>query len=56
MAQDNQYGAPDIRGLQRLARASGLLYLVLAVFGMFSALTLESLVVHGDAASTTANI
>ncbi len=56
MALGYQYGAPDVLGLQRLARASGLLYLVLAVFGMFSALTLESLVVPGDAASTAANI
>ena len=32
-----------------LARVTGLLYLVLAVFGMFSAIMLESLVVPGDA-------
>jgi hypothetical protein len=56
MALGYQYGAPDVPGLQRLARASGLLYLVLAVFGLFSALTLQSLVVPGDAASTAANI
>ena len=31
----DRYGSPDILGLQHLARVSGLLYLVLAVFGMF---------------------
>ena|SRR5438067_2427075 len=56
MALGYQYGSPDVLGLQRLARASGLLYLVLAVFGMFSALTLESLVVPGDAVATAAGI
>src|SRR5688572_1362112 len=50
----DQDGSPDVLGVQRLARVSGLLYLVLAVFGMFSAITLESLVVPGDAATTAA--
>jgi len=31
------------RPIQRLARATGLLYLVLAVLGMYSAMALESL-------------
>ena len=52
----DQDGSPDVLGLQHLARVSGLLYLVLAVFGMFSAITLENLVVPGDAATTAANI
>jgi Domain of unknown function (DUF4386) len=42
--------------IQRLARATGLLYLVLAVFGMFSAMVLESLVVPDDARATAAGI
>jgi len=37
---------------QRLARITGILYLIVAVFGMFSPLVLESLVVPGDAAAT----
>jgi hypothetical protein len=40
------------RPVQRLARATGLLYLVLAVLGMFSAMVVESLVVTGDARAT----
>ena len=44
------------RSLQRLARATGLLYLVLAVLGMFSAMALESLVVPGDARATADGI
>jgi hypothetical protein len=44
------------RPVQRLARATGLLYLVLAVFGMFSAMVLESLVVPGDAQATADSI
>lgn len=44
------------RPIQRLARATGLLYLVLAVFGMFSAMVLESLVVPGDAPATADRI
>jgi hypothetical protein len=42
--------------VQRLARATGLLYLVLAVLGMFSAMVLESLVVAGDAQATADRI
>ena len=42
--------------IQRLARATGLLYLILAVFGMFSAMVLESLVVAGDAQATADSI
>jgi hypothetical protein len=42
--------------IQRLARATELLYLVLAVLGMFSAMTLESLVVAGDAQATADRI
>jgi Domain of unknown function (DUF4386) len=44
------------RPIQRLARATGLLYLVLAVLGMFSAMVLESLVVPGDAPATADRI
>lgn len=44
------------RHIPRLARATGLLYLVLAVFGMFSAMVLESLVVPGDAQATADSI
>ena len=44
------------RPIQRLARATGLLYLVLAVFGMFSPMVLESLVVPGDAQATADSI
>lgn len=42
--------------LQRLARTAGLLYLVLIVFGMFSPIVLETLVVPGDAGGTTRGI
>ena len=53
----HRYGSPGLLDAQeRLGRVSGLLYLVLAVFGMFSAITLESLVAPGDAATTAANI
>jgi hypothetical protein len=44
------------RPIQRLARATGLLYLVLAVLGMYSAIMLESLVVPGDAQATADSI
>jgi hypothetical protein len=44
------------RPIQRLARVTGLLYLVLAVFGMFSAMVVESLVVPGDAPATADSI
>jgi hypothetical protein len=40
----------------RLARITGLLYLLLAVCGMFAPIVLEALVVPGDAASTARNI
>ena len=42
--------------IQRLARATGLLYLALAVLGMFSAIVLESLVVPGDAQATALSV
>jgi len=41
---------------QRLARVAGLLYLVVAVFGMFAPTVLQSVVVSGDAAATAQNI
>jgi hypothetical protein len=41
---------------QRLARLTGVLYLLLAVCGMFAPLVLQSLVVPGDAATTAGNI
>src|SRR5512132_990279 len=44
------------RPIQRLARTTGLLYLVLAVLGMFSAMVLESLVMPGDAQATADSI
>jgi hypothetical protein len=44
------------RPIQRLARATGLLYLALAVFGMFSPMVLGSLVVPGDAQATADSI
>jgi hypothetical protein len=44
------------RPIQRLARATGLLYLILAVLGMFSTMVLESLVVPGDAQATADGI
>lgn len=40
----------------RLARVTGLLYLVLAVCGMFAPLVLERLVVSGDPGATASNI
>jgi hypothetical protein len=50
-------GSPDSLAVQeRLGRVTGLLFLVLAIFGMFAVLTLESLVVAGDAATTAANV
>ncbi len=55
-------GKPEIhddRGeesAQRLARVSGLLYLVLFIFGMFSPLVLEGILTPGDAAATTEKI
>ncbi len=51
------YGSPDVPELQeRLARVTGLLYLVVAVFGMSSQIVLETLVVPGDAAATADSI
>jgi Domain of unknown function (DUF4386) len=44
------------RSIRRLTRATGLLYLALAVLGMFSAMVLESLVVPGDAQATADSI
>jgi len=44
------------RWLQRLARTTGLLYLVVVVFGMFSPIVLETLVVPGDASATAQNV
>jgi hypothetical protein len=41
--------SPDVFGLWRLARVTGLLLLVLAVFGMFSVIVLRTLLVPGDA-------
>lgn len=53
----HKYGSPDVLELQeRLGRVSGLLFLVLAVFGMFSVITLETLVAPGDAVTTAHNI
>lgn len=49
--------APDRFALQeRLARVSGVLYLILALLGMFAPIVLESLVVSGDAAATAGNV
>ena len=51
------HGAPDVLELQeRLARVTGLLYLVIAVLGMFAPIALQTLVVPGDAATSAANI
>ena len=53
----HNYGSPDLLALQeRLARVSGLLYLVIAVLGMFSPIVLMTLVAPGDAATTADNI
>jgi hypothetical protein len=63
--RDAQLAPPDptreeppggARPIQRLARTTGLLYLALAVLGMFSAIVLESLIVAGDAQATAASI
>ncbi len=42
--------------IRRLGRTTGLLYLVILVFGMFSPIVLETLVVPGDASTTASNI
>ncbi len=50
-------GAPDALEFQeRLARVTGLLYLVIAVLGIFSPIAVQALVVPGDAATTAGNI
>ncbi|MCG6955023.1 MAG: DUF4386 domain-containing protein [Gemmatimonadetes bacterium] len=46
----------DAKETQRLARTTGLLYLVVFVLGMFSPIVLEQLLVAGDAAGTADNI
>lgn len=45
-----------LRGIQRVARTTGLLYLAIVVIGMFSPIVLESTVVPGDAAATTEGV
>ncbi|HEX2361492.1 MAG TPA: DUF4386 domain-containing protein [Jiangellaceae bacterium] len=42
----------DVGSIQRLARITGLLYLILAALGMFAPIVLETLVVPGDATAT----
>lgn len=42
----------EARGIQRLARITGLLYLVVAIFGMFAGTISTGLVVAGDPAAT----
>jgi hypothetical protein len=46
----------DAKAIRGLGRTTGRLYLVLVVFGMFSPIVLETLVVPGDAAATAGNI
>lgn len=46
----------DDRWFQRLARTTGLLYLVVVVFGMFSPIVLETLVVPGNPSATAQNV
>ena len=41
---------------ERIARVTGILYLVIGVLGMFSPIALQTLVVPGDAATTADNI
>src|SRR5919197_5302384 len=51
------YAPPDVLEFQeRLARITGLLYLIIAVLGMFAPIVLQTLVVPGDAATTADNI
>src|SRR5512143_3231070 len=53
----HSYGARDVPDIQqRLARVSGLLYLVIAVFGMFATTVLQNLVIPGDAPTAAHNI
>lgn len=49
-------GAGETSSPRRLARVTGILYLVLAVFGMFSPVVLETLLIPDDAAATAENI
>jgi len=46
----------EVRATQRLARLSGILYLIIAVCGMFAAIVISNLVVSGDAAGTVDNV
>jgi len=46
----------DTESIRRLGRTAGFLYLVLIVFGMFSPIVLETLVVPGDAPTTADNV
>ncbi len=47
---------PDMGSRQRLARVTGLLYVILAVFGAFAPIVLETLVVPGNATATAGNV
>lgn len=46
----------EAASIERLARVTGVLYLVIVVFGMLSPTVLETLVVPGDAVATADNI
>ena len=46
---------PQVRATERLARATGLLYLVVAILGMFAG-TVSTTLVAGDAAATADNV
>ena len=46
----------DMKATQRLARTTGLLYLLVFVLGMFAPIVLERFVIPGDAAGTADNI
>ena len=53
----HKHGAPDVLERQeRLGRVTGLLYLVIAVLGMFAPIALQTFVVPGDAATSANNI
>ncbi len=47
---------PQPTSLQRVALLTGLLYLVIAVFGMFAPMVLDSVLVTGDASATAKNV
>ena len=47
---------PQVGATERLARATGLLYLVVAILGMFAGTVSTTLVVAGDAAATADNV